>query len=1145
MSSSPDLPASGTRDPAADTAAAAGLARVVVDTLLTPPVVTTGPASPPRRLRDAVQLSADKLLPGSSARPQFSGAPVLVVLAAGRGTRFGQQPKCIQPILGTPLARHSIDAFRSVSTSPVVAVVGYRHDDVSAALGADNLFVLSENPTGGTAFAAFESLSVPGLLEANPLLVITMGDRVVPATTFRRLLEQHEGGGREADLTFLTARYEPPRHQGKGRVLRDAAGRVVRLVEQKDIAAESDPLTRQALESLTEGNCPLYAIRAATLFRHLGALDNANAQEQFYLTDVVAAIAGERGDIRTVTTSPTDSDYDLLCSDVTRPQDLALLEGILSRIADTTAGDGVERAAAAILADRPPGQVASIARQLQELYDTATRDKLGYMPHEPVAIGISGGRLRIAFMHPDMGRFFGPAWQMPIGAAEAGGNEQIVVLAQPADDGRLQLYPLDPKYRESVNFVAADDDSMYPGVEIADLHAYEGFGTRMSETLLLSLGYFTDEELETRKRKNQPLPPPSLRVSNNMRRPFALVGNAIASLRTLREGHLGARVQVHLDRQHFKGLRIACTGGIPQGGFSSSSALTVATKNALNSLYALDIPADLLVHLACQAEYGTGVRAGSLDQATEQKGRAGQGTLISSNPADNYRILGTYHVPADRFRVIFPYTVERDRAAWRWSWGQYAETSVAGGPLTTGEVRKMTGKAAEIAAILTRLPLDTDFFKEIEADLLADGQLDPKRRAWIAGILLQLPLLISREELQARVVAQRDWYAEELIRVRSLDPDTAGQKTDALFASLFAGWREPVLRAGRSNQRAAAGPRLGDVDGGETNSGGRSPAGPSQSVSGLGRSEGVPAISSPSAGSALPSPGTPGVPLRAMLAYLFGEVVTNFRLIHHPEEWIACVTRSQRGDCSVDIDPARLPDRAAMESELDWERGVTGPDRLNRWLERVGAAPYDFNQGLDDATLSVMASQLSVIRDPDPGVDASAAAAGVASLRPSASAGPSAFAGPTADKMADRPISDLPPSPSLWRTGRPPTPAHSSPIPENRAVVNHPTGNFFRGLALIDLAEAMLRRAFGPEAVAVRVNAAGQGDYFQAHVDLEKVSVSEVRHFLCVAFYRRFGLSPEPEFVETYPGAGAVGVTLSKYNSLPRLVARLSAQYSE
>ena len=71
----------------------------------------------------------------------------------------------------------------------------------------------------------------------------------------------------------------------------------------------------------------------------------------------------------------------------------------------------------------------------------------------------------------------------------------------------------------------------------------------------------------------------------------------------------------------------------------------------MNLLFELGIGSDLLVQLACQAEYGTGVRAGALDQATEQKGRASQGALISSNPRENYRIIGTYAVPTDRFRV--------------------------------------------------------------------------------------------------------------------------------------------------------------------------------------------------------------------------------------------------------------------------------------------------------------------------------------------------------------------------------------------------------------------------------------------------------------------------------------------------------------
>jgi len=970
-----------------------------------------------RRLSEAASLASEKVLP--FGRPgfaeEFGSAPtVLVVLAAGKGTRFGAEPKCMQTVLGSPLARHSIDAFRAVTAGPAVCVVGYRHADVAAALGPDNVYVLSANPAGGTAFATFESFATPGLLAANPLVVVTMGDRVVPAGVFRRLLETHEAGGREADLTFLTARYEPPRHLGKGRVLRDEGGRVARIVEEQDIDAEPNAMARQALRSLTEGNCPLYVARAATLHRHLGGLLNTNAQGQYYLTDVVASIGAAGGEIRTVTTQPHDGDYDLLCADVTRPADLALLEGVLLRQRQAApAVDEVEAAAAAIRGHRPPGQIASIARQLQELAAATVREKLGWAADQPVAIGIAGGRLRIAFMHPDMGRFFGPAWQMPIGAGDAAGGEQIVVLAQQADDRRIHLFPLEPKYRESVGDLPADDEAMYPGRDVSDWHSYEGFGTRMSETLLLSLGYFSDEEIETRRRRGLPLPPASLRVGSNMRRPFALVANALASLRTLREGTLGARVQRHLDRRHFTGLRLVCTGDIPQGGFSSSSAVTVATKNAVASLFNLDVPADVLVHLACQAEYGTGVRAGSLDQATEQKGRAGEGTLISSNPADNYRVIGTYAVPAERIQFVFPYSVERDRAAWRWSWGAYAETAVPGGPPTTGEIRKLTGKAAEIAAVLARLPLDVDFFRRIEADLVADGLLDADSRRWIAGTLLELPLLVRADELRDRVFAAREWYAAELARTQRLDAVAAAKAAEATLAGLFSGWSEPTLRRGLAAGRVVT----------ET-----------------------------------------GVPLRAMVAYLFCEVAKNFFLIHHPARWIEFVRRSQRGDRSVSLDPTTLPDRAALETELDWERGLSGPGRLAAWLERHAAAPYDFNEGLGDELL-----------------------------------------------------------------------AAATP-PEFHLAAG---GSFFRGLAVIDLAEALLTRAFGADAVAVRVNAAGQGDYFQVHVDRAAADPEDVKAFLRAAFYRRFGIAADPEFVAVHPGGGAVAVRLGRFDKLPALVRRL------
>ena len=84
------------------------------------------------RLEHAAELSKDKIF-NPAALSMDSGfdpeSSVLVVLAAGKGTRFGQSPKCIQLVSGVPLARHSIDAFRRFSPSPAICLVGYRHEE--------------------------------------------------------------------------------------------------------------------------------------------------------------------------------------------------------------------------------------------------------------------------------------------------------------------------------------------------------------------------------------------------------------------------------------------------------------------------------------------------------------------------------------------------------------------------------------------------------------------------------------------------------------------------------------------------------------------------------------------------------------------------------------------------------------------------------------------------------------------------------------------------------------------------------------------------------------------------------------------------------------------------------------------------------
>ncbi|HRZ36363.1 MAG TPA: NTP transferase domain-containing protein [Candidatus Paceibacterota bacterium] len=1020
-------------------------ARLTQDKVLNPQALSGWPGSASPRCADEQRIDAD-----GDNRPAGGGCssvlrnalaacaadvPVLVVLAAGKGTRFGTEPKCIQPVRGLPLARHSIEAFRRIGPASVVCLVGHRHEDVARALGEDVVYVRSENPTGGTAFAAFEAFSIAELRVSNPLLVITMGDRIVPDSVFRKLVETHRAAPREADLTFLSALYTAPGNRGKGRVVRDGTGCVQRIVEQRDIDALPDAAARRRLDSLDEGNCPLYAARADTFHRCLSRLTNTNAQHQFYLTDIVEAISRDGGLIRTVTASPAEPEYDVLCADVTRPADLARLEEALAKVERFNAGSGQSApvrlgdragrtsrpasvccpdAVRALTADRPPAQAAAIARQLEALLDFAAREDLGFAPDRPVAIGVAGGRLRIAFMHPDMARFFGPAWQMPMGAGHPEGSEQIVMLVQRSSDGSIRLHPIESRYRERLDSVAADLDAMYPGQDVIDPNTYEAFGTRMSETLLRLQGYLTDGEVQQLRARGQTVPPAARWVGANLRRPWPLVANALASLRTLRTEEAGARVQASLGRAGFRGLRIASTGSIPEGGFSSSSALTVATLNALDALYGFALAPETLVRLACQAEYGTGVRAGSLDQATEQTGKAGLGTLISSNPRDHYRTLGVFPVPTERIHILFPSSVARDREAWRWAWGAYAEAP-APGRLTAQEMRKMTGKAAEIAALWTRLPLDRDFFQFVQEELVRDGALSRDGARWIASILLQLPLHIRQTELEEQLQTRRAWFIEELARVERVPTPAARDRFQTHLASLLAGWRDPVLR-----RTTASGEIVADE----------------------------------------------GLPLRATMAYLFGETAKNFRLIHHPDEWIACVTASQRGDRCVDIAPQILPPRDAMESSLPWEAGAAGPALLDLWLDRFGATPFDFNRGLDDAAL-----------------------------------------------------------------------AASDPPQFHRLEGS----NFFRGLALIDLAEAMLKRAFGANAVAVRVNAAGQGDFFQVHVDREKADVREVKQFIRLAFYRRFGLAPETEFVEAHPGGGAAGVRLDRYDALPDLVRHLES----
>jgi bifunctional UDP-N-acetylglucosamine pyrophosphorylase/glucosamine-1-phosphate N-acetyltransferase len=196
--------------------------------------------------------------------------PSVVVLAAGKGTRMrSSSPKVLHRLAGRPLLAHVLAAARAVHAARLVVVYGHGGEAVPAAFPqAQATFVLQE-PQLGTGHAVTQALAhLPP--EGNTLVLY--GDvPLIRAETLRCVLEQAQA------LCILTAKLDDP--SGYGRIVRDPAGRVLRIVEEKDASADD--------KRVQEINTGILAAPNARLRDWLARLDNRNAQGEYYLTDIV------------------------------------------------------------------------------------------------------------------------------------------------------------------------------------------------------------------------------------------------------------------------------------------------------------------------------------------------------------------------------------------------------------------------------------------------------------------------------------------------------------------------------------------------------------------------------------------------------------------------------------------------------------------------------------------------------------------------------------------------------------------------------------------------------------------------------------------------------------------------------------------
>lgn len=211
----------------------------------------------------------------------------VIVLAAGQGKRMRSVlPKVLQPLAAKPMLGHVLDTARALEARRIVVVYGHGGEVVREALDAPDLAWARQDPPQGTGHAVQQAMP---LVEDGDTALILYGDvPLIGVPTLQRLM----AAAGERQMALLTVHMADP--TGYGRILRDAAGQVTRIVEEKDATPDE--------RRVTEVNTGILAAPVERLRHWLANLKNDNAQGEYYLTDIIAMAVAEG--IQVITTQP-------------------------------------------------------------------------------------------------------------------------------------------------------------------------------------------------------------------------------------------------------------------------------------------------------------------------------------------------------------------------------------------------------------------------------------------------------------------------------------------------------------------------------------------------------------------------------------------------------------------------------------------------------------------------------------------------------------------------------------------------------------------------------------------------------------------------------------------------------------------------
>jgi bifunctional UDP-N-acetylglucosamine pyrophosphorylase/glucosamine-1-phosphate N-acetyltransferase len=212
-----------------------------------------------------------------------------VILAAGEGTRMkSRTPKVLHPLSGRSLLGHAIAAAGDLAPQRLVVVVGHAKEKVAAAVraAAPQADIVVQEQQLGTGHAVRMVIESVGALSGP--VIVTYGDMpLLRGQTLAELAGRHTAAGNA--VTVLTARGDFP---GFGRIVRDAGGAFLRIVEERDAT--------EAERAIDEFNSGCYAFDGALLADAIKRVTTDNSQHEEYLTDVVEILRGDGHPVGTV-----------------------------------------------------------------------------------------------------------------------------------------------------------------------------------------------------------------------------------------------------------------------------------------------------------------------------------------------------------------------------------------------------------------------------------------------------------------------------------------------------------------------------------------------------------------------------------------------------------------------------------------------------------------------------------------------------------------------------------------------------------------------------------------------------------------------------------------------------------------------------